>query len=452
MDLQQYINDKYDSASDWFVTFVNEPQNQLRVQDVMAKKEYLNGDHKILRKQSYKYNGKDFEPRKIVLNYAKTLLNFQKAYLLQNPITLTGTEKVVKKYQKVNRKAKYNRINLKILDKVLKYGQCAEYVYLDNGVIKSKIIDSTEGYPVYDKDNTLIAYVQAFMSDGIEYYTVYDSNTVSEYDNNGGELRLVARYNNLSGLPIIYHNDNEMSEVEGKSELDDWISILDNLESILSKYADATEKFLDPVFINVGQELKGGGLPADIVGKGINIEDGGDAFYLQAKLDSKSFEILYKTLLQALLDTSQTPAVSMNKTDISNLSEVSIKLLFQLANIKASGNEQFMREGIEQRHDKIRDLLSLQGTKISDDSYDTLDMVFQYAQPSNDKEIIEMLKELREMNAISLESILSHSPMTSDVQMELGKILSEDRNDTVNTDGDNMSSTDENEQDKVGVE
>lgn len=440
--LKQYVEEKYDGSSDWFVDFVHEVHNQQRVQDVMAKKEYLNGNHKILQKESYKYNGKEFEPKKIVLNYAKTLLNFQKAYLLQNPITLTGDEKVVKKYQQVTRKGKYNRVNLRILDRVLKYGQVAEYVYVNNGIIKSKVIDPSESYPVYDKDNQLIAFIHAFMVDGIEYYTVYEEDTVSEYDNNGGEIRLVGRYYNLSGLPIIYHSENELNEVEGRSELDDWISILDNMESIISKYADATEKFLDPIFINVGQELKGSGLPTDLVGKGINIEDGGDAFYLQAKLDSRSFETLWKTLLQALLDISQTPAVSMNKTDISNLSEVSIKLLFQLANIKASNNEMFMRDGIEKRFEKIRKLLELQGIKFSDDEFESLDIVFKYATPSNDKEIIEMLKELREMGAISLESILSHSPMTNDVQMELEKLMSEGNGDTVSTVSDNNNGTD----------
>ena len=139
--LSQYIADKYDGSSNWFVEFVNEPINQLRVQDIMAKKEYLNGNHKILQKQSYKYNGKEFQPRKIILQYAKTLLNFQKAYLLQNPVTLTGNEEVVKKYQQVGRKAKFNRTNLKLLGSILKYGSAAEYVYIVEGVIKSKVID-----------------------------------------------------------------------------------------------------------------------------------------------------------------------------------------------------------------------------------------------------------------------------------------------------------------------
>jgi len=424
--LEQYIKEKYESASDWFVEEVDNLSNQQRIRDIQDKKEYLNGKHDILNKIPFNYNGKIVEPKKIVLQYAKTLLNFQSAYLLQNPITLTGNDKVVKKYQKVNKKGKYNRLNMKILDKVLKYGQVYEYVYLVDGDIKSKLIGADEGFPVYDENNDLIAFIEAFMHDGVNYYILYDDSFVTRYDNNGGDVRLVERYTNLSGLPIVYHNDNELSDVEGKSELDDWISLLDNMESILSKYADATEKFLDPIFINIGQQLKGEGLPTDMIGKGINLDDGANAKYLQAKLDKQSIETLYKTLQQSLLDISSTPAVSMNKTDISNLSEVSIKLLFQLANIKAGANEQFMQEGIENRYDKVRRLLTLQGTTFADDTYETLDMVFQYSTPSNDQEIIENIKTLRDIGGLSLESMLSHSPYTTDVQMEMEKINGED--------------------------
>ncbi|WP_235815160.1 phage portal protein [Neobacillus vireti] len=426
--LENYIREKYDGQSDWFVQFVSEVHNQQRVMNVLDKKEYLNGNHKILQRQSYKYNGKEFNPRKIVLQYAKTLLNFQKAYLLQNPLTFTGNEKVVTELQRVNRKGKYDRINIKVLDKVLKYGGVAEYVYMDKGVIKSKLIDSSEGYPVYDHENELISFIEAYMSDGIEYYVVYEEDTVSKYNNAGGELRLTERYANLSGLPIVYHNENELSDTEGKSELDDWIAILDSMEDLISKYTDSFYKFMNPIPVAIGQQLKGEGLPTHVIGGGVTLDDGSDFKLVSNGLDYKSFEVIYKTLLQSLLDVSQTPAVSLNKTDISNLSEVSIKLLFQLANIKASINEQYMREGIEQRFEKIRKLLEYRGVKFSDDEFESLDMVFQYATPSNDKEIIENLKALREMGAISLEGILEDSPYTTDVQFEMNRIMSEGNN------------------------
>lgn len=112
----------------------------------------------------------------------------------------------------------------------------------------------------------------------------------------------------------------------------------------------------------------------------------------------------------------------MNKTDLSNLSETSIKLLFSLADIKAKINEQYLREGFEERFEKIKAILQLQGKRISEDSFDTLDTVFQYARPTNEKEIIDNLKTLSDMQGISLESIVEHSPYTHDVQQELNRI------------------------------
>lgn len=423
--LDQYVKEKYDDPY-WFVEFVQEIPNQQRVQDVISKKEYLNGSHAILNRPSYKYNGKDFTPRKIVLQYAKTLLNFQKAYLLQNATTLTGNEDVVKEFVRVNRKGKYDRINIRLLDRVLKYGSCAEYIYLDKGVIKSKLIDASEGFPLYDHENNLIAFVEAYVSDAISYYTVFTETTVTKYNNHGGSMRMTEQYANLSGLPIVYHNDNELSETEGKSELDDWIEILNSMEDLISKYTDSFYKFIDPIFITQGQQLKGEGLPSEVIGKGINLDDGADAKFVSNQMDYKSFETIYKTLLTSLMDVSSTPAVSMNKTDISNLSEVSIKLMFSLANIKAGMNEQFMREGIEERFEKIRRLLEqYKGVVFHDDEFDTLDLVFQYATPANDSEVISNISALREMGGISLETILEKSPYTTDVQMELKKIQSE---------------------------
>ncbi|KJE27585.1 phage portal, SPP1 Gp6-like family protein [Geobacillus kaustophilus] len=425
LNLQQYIKGFYDGRNDWFIEEVQSVTNQQRIMNVMNLKDYLNGQHKILQKQPYMYNGKEFHPRKIILQYAKTLLNFQTSFLLQHPITITGKERIVKEYQKVNKQGHYDRLNRKILDKMLKYGQVYEYVYLEgNKTIKSKLIDASEGFPVWNDDNEMIAFIQAYMVNGIDYYIVYSEDTVETYDNKGGELRLTGRYANLSGLPIVYKTTNEVNDNEGKSELEDWISILDNMEDLISKYMDTFYKFMDPIAVSIGQQLKGE-LPSEVVGKGINLDDGGEFYLEQNKTDYQTFQTLYKTLLQALLDISQTPAVSLNKTDISNLSEVSIKLLFQLAEIKASINEQYMREGIEQRFEKIRRLLEYKGVTFTDDEFDSLGLVFQYALPSSDKEIIENMKSLREIGGLSLQTMLEQNPYVHDVQQEMMRLKEE---------------------------
>ncbi|MGE7217155.1 phage portal protein [Priestia koreensis] len=431
MNLEQYIKEYHSNRSDWFLEEISSVSNQQRIMSVVGKQEYLDGKHKILQSPSYEWKKQKFEPRKIVLSYAKQLINFSTAYLLQNPVTLTGNERIVKEFQKIHKKGKYDRINYKLLSNVTKYGMAAEYVYLNNGVIQSKVIPASESYPIYNHHNELLAFIQSYIVDAVSYYTVYSEDKVETYDNLGGDLRMTGTYTNLSGLPIVYHNENELSEKEGRSDLDDYLSILDTMEELLSKFTDSILKFHNPIPVIKGMQLKDEVLPANIVGAGLVLDDGSEFEMVTNQLDYKSFEVVYKQLLQSLLDVSSTPAVSMNKTDISNLSEVSIKLLFSLANIKAGINEQFMRDGIEQRFEKIRRLLEYRGVKFSDNNFDSLGIVFTYSTPANDKEIIDNLKTLRDMSGISLETLLTHNPYINDVQQELNRLRDENSEETV---------------------
>jgi SPP1 family phage portal protein len=156
--------------------------------------------------------------------------------------------------------------------------------------------------------------------------------------------------------------------------------------------------------------------------------------FVHGQLDFESFESVWKVLKQALLDISNTPAVSMNNTDISNLSEVSIKLLFSLADIKAGLNERYIREGFEQRFNKIEKLLRLQGMEINSDD---IDVVFQYARPLNESDIIDNIKTLKELGVMSLQTAVENAPMIYDPVNEIERLSKENVNkgneDIVNT-------------------
>ncbi|KYD26206.1 phage portal protein [Geobacillus sp. B4113_201601] len=432
MNLKEYIKEKYEGRSDWFVEEVQSVTNQQRVMNVMNLKNYLNGQHKILQKPNEKFGGKEYVPRKIVLNHALTLTNFQVSFLLQNPVTIIGKERIVKEYQKINRQGKYDRLNYRIMDKMIKFGQVYEYVYLDKNVIRSKLIDATEGFPVWNDVNEMIAFIQAYMVDGIDYYIVYSEDVVEVYDNKGGELRMTGRFANLSGLPIIYKTMNEINENEGKSELENWISILDSLEDLTSRAVDAYYKYITGIPVITGQQLKGEGLP-DVIGAGLVLDDGASFEFVSNKFDSQAFDTLYETLLNALYTVAHMPAIAVGRTDISNVSTEAVRILYQLAMMKAVQNEQFMREGIEQRFERIRRLLAYKGVTFTDDEFVSLGLVFQYALPSSDKEIIENMKALREMGGISIHTMLEQNPYVHDVQQELTRLKEE--NDTTYSSG-----------------
>lgn len=433
MNLQQYIKEYHEGRSDWFIEEVQSVSAQQRVMNIMNLKDYLDGKHKILQKSNEKFAGKEYVPRKIVLNHALTLLSFQTSFLLQNPVTITGKERIVKEYQKVNRQGKYDRLNYRILDKMLKYGQVYEYVYLDKNTIKSKLIDASEGYPIYNHDNEMIAFIQAYMVDGVDYYVVYSEDTVETYNNKGGQLRMTGRYANLSGLPIAYKTTNEVKESEGKSELENWISILDSLEDLISKATDAYYKFITGIPVVTGQQLKGEGLPTDIVGAGLNLDDGATFEFVSNKFDSNAFDTLYETLVDALYTVAHLPAIAVGRTDISNVSTEAVRILYQMAMMKAGQNEQYMREGIEQRFERTRKLLEYRGVTFTDEEFVSLGLVFSYQLPSNDKEVIENMKVLREMKVISIETMLEHNPYVNDVQNEIMRLQKE--NDTTYSSG-----------------
>lgn len=429
MNLQQYINAFYEGRDNWFIEECNNYYQQKKVMDIISIKEYLSGKHAILDKQTEMWNGKEFHPRTIVLNYAKTILNFSTSYLLKNPVTISGDEKSVPIIKDIYKKANYNQIDFDILDKVCKYGYVAEYVYMDGeGNIQSKLILPEDSYPIFNEKNEYIGFIEHFTSImNVSYWNVFSEDKVQKWDDLGGDINYRGEFNNPSGLPILYKNKNELDETSGRSDLEDYVNIIDNLEDLISKYTDSIYKFVNPIPIVVGQKLGigkngEGAIPTNLVGTGLQLDDGGSFAFAQGQLDYKSFESVWKVLYNSLLNVASVPAVSMGVQDVSNLSEVSIKLLFSLADIRAGLNEKYMREGMEQRFKKFEKLLRMKGISIN--AYD-LGVVFQYARPMNEKDIIDNLKTLRDMGSISLQTTLEQNPYVYDVASEMEKIKEE---------------------------
>lgn len=268
MNIQSYIDITHNGDPTWFVEETKQVHHSKRITDILSKKEYLSGLHKILYRPSESYNGKTYEPRKIVLQYCKTILGFQTSYLLQNPVTLTGSNEVVTAFQRIYKKGKYNKIDFDILDNVVKYGNAYEYIYFDRGVVKSKLIAPEDSYPVYNHEGELIAFIECYTSGYSDYYNVYYPDRVDKWSNAGtGDLSLIGSFASPSGLPVCYKNKNELDQNFGRSELDDFIGLLDNMEDILSKFTDSFYKHHNPIPVVVGQQLKGDGINQHIVGR-----------------------------------------------------------------------------------------------------------------------------------------------------------------------------------------
>ena len=93
MTLREYIEKYYNGSNTWFQDEVANQWHIERVQNILDLKEYLSGKHAILNRPNEQYNGKPYRTRKIILQLAKTLLNFETSFLLKNPVTLISEDK-----------------------------------------------------------------------------------------------------------------------------------------------------------------------------------------------------------------------------------------------------------------------------------------------------------------------------------------------------------------------
>ena len=88
MDLEKYIKVKYGQSKFWFVDEFEAFSNQDRIRNIQDIRYYLDGKHQILARPNFNYNGELVNPRKIVIQLAKTIVNFKTQYLLKNPVTI----------------------------------------------------------------------------------------------------------------------------------------------------------------------------------------------------------------------------------------------------------------------------------------------------------------------------------------------------------------------------
>ncbi len=110
------------------------------------------------------------------------------------------------------------------------------------------------------------------------------------------------------------------------------------------------------------------------------------------------------------------PSILGGNGNIANVSEVSLKMLYSLADVYAMLNEKVLRRGFNERFNIIRRLIG------EEDRKQYVNVTFNYSRPQNASELLDNMKKQFDMNAISLQTIIEKSPLTDDVVMELKRL------------------------------
>ena len=438
--LSYYIEKQYGNNPKWFEEEVNQGNHAKRINDVINNRDYLAGRHKVLLRQDSQYKGKTLVVNKTVLQYAKTVIRFHDTYLLGKPVQLScNDENTLKTFSDIYKLGQYDSVDYQIIDRVNKFGDAYEAIYVDNGVIKSKVLDNACSYPVYDDMGNYIAFIEYWTDayTAISFWNVYYPNYVEHWDNEGGELRLVSTDRSV-GLPIHYHNFNDEDYNFGKSLLDDIKPIMDDLEDIISKMGDSIYvNTLNPMPVAIGQRIESS-IPADATGYVLNL-DVGDFKYASCSMDYNTIKLYLDNLKQFLNDVACMPSVLGSSTNIANISEVSMQILLMMANVYADENKKWLNIGFQERFDMFKKILDMQGISVNGD----VEVIYNVSMPVASTEMIANLKALQEMGAISRETIMEKTEYITDVDVEKkrlqGENVSQNVSQNVSRNGDNPS-------------
>ena len=359
--INKYIERVYKNDPLWFSEECNKTINTHRISKVFSLKEYLCGVHKVLRREDMKFKEKEFKVKKLVLQNAKTILNFHSTYLLGTPVSLVGTESLVKIVGDVYKYGDYDDTDFNILDKMIKYGDGFEYIYKDGNRIRSKVISPEDSYPVFADSGDYIAFIESWTNiENISYWNVYYEDRVEEWTNEGSDIHLIGQYPNLTGLPIHYNSINDEDDRFGEGLLENIIPVLDEIEDLLSKMGDSIYTLsLNPLLLTLGQAIEGT-VSSDAVGFNVALENGSDMKYVNAVMDYQTIKYYLDTLQNNLNMCAYMPSILGGNGNIANVSEVSLKLLYQLADVYAMLTEKAMRNGLNKRFNIIRKLLGLE--------------------------------------------------------------------------------------------
>ena len=413
----------------WFESEIKKIRYTDRINRVEDIDSYLRREHDILSRPNFEFKEKTFETAKIILQTLRSIVKFHTGYICSNPVSITGEKELVSYLNKIYKKGNYSKIDMEVAKDLITYGDAFEYVYLDeNDNIKSKIIKNRDSYPIYNGNGAYTNFVESWkdLDTNKMHYIVYYPEKVEIYE----ERNLIDTKVNLTGLPIWYSSmDKTKYDKFGDPFILDLIPLMNTIEMLLSKLDDAvTTLSLSPLGVVSGQRIDSS-IPDNIVGTVLNLEDGSTFQYASATMDRESIKLELDYIIQQFYAIACIPSSLLGNSNISNVSETSLGLLYQQCDNFCKQYIASMQEGFSKRLEYMRKLIEIKGKTIDDDVFDTIAISFNVNRPVDNKSDMENMKMQYECGAMSRQTIIDKSPYTTDTALELQRIEDEAKKD-----------------------
>lgn len=413
--------------NNWFVNEIKKTRYVDRINRITKIDDYLRRNHKVLQIPSFEFKEHTFEPTRLVLQTLRSIIKFHSSYICGSPVSITGDKEFVSYLNNVYKKGGYTKTDLELSKELITYGDAFEYVFLDEkGHIKSKIIRNKDSYPLYDSYGEYKYFIEYWKDEDTrkDHYIVYYPEKVEIYENS----KLVDTKSNLTGLPIWYSAmDKAKYDKFGDPFPLDLMGIMDTIEEILSKLDTAVQTLsLNPLGIVSGQRIESS-IPTNIAGAMMNLDDGATFNWANAQMDRESIKLELDYVIQQFYAIACVPASIMGQSNVANVSETSITMLYQQTDNFARQYISALTEGFEKRLEYIRKLMEYDNQNVSDEVYDSINFSFNVARPVDNAADMENMQIQYNCGAISKQTIIDKSPYTTDTALELRRIEDEQK-------------------------
>nr|UVX73497.1 MAG: portal protein [Bacteriophage sp.] len=196
------------------------------------------------------------------------------------------------------------------------------------------------------------------------------------------------------------------------------------------------------------------------MGTVLNLEDGSTFQYASATMDRESIKLELDYIIQQFYAIACVPSSILGQSNVANVSETSITMLYQQTDNFCKQYIASMQEGFLKRLEYMRRLMEIKGMIIDDDVFDSISISFNVNRPVDNKSDMENMKMQYECGAMSRQTIIDKSPYTTDTALELQRIEDEAKKDaakqetkTVVVDANNQNAeTDENVSEEQNIE
>lgn len=414
-------------VNNWFVNEIKKTRYVDRINRIVEIDDYLRRNHKVLQIPSFEFKEHTFEPTRLVLQTLRSIIKFHSSYICGSPVSITGDKEFVSCLNNVYKKGGYTKTDLELTKELITYGDAFEYVFLDEkGHIRSKIIRNKDSYPLYDSYGEYKYFVEYWKGEDTrrDYHIVYYPDKVEVYENR----KLIDTKNNLTGLPIWYSAmDKAKYDKFGDPFPLDLMGIMDTIEELLSKLDTAVQTLsLNPLGIVSGQRIESS-IPTNIAGAMMNLDDGATFNWANAQMDRESIKLELDYVIQQFYAIACVPASIMGQSNVANVSETSITMLYQQTDNFARQYISALTEGFEKRLEYIRKLMEYDNQNVSDEVYDSINFSFNVARPVDNAADMENMQIQYNCGAISKQTIIDKSPYTTDTALELRRIEDEQK-------------------------